>query len=217
MDDFKFPEVDGFKMISGPATGVNVQWKEGVKTSEYSTAYILLAEKAGIHVVPEVTATFEGKTYKTRPLKITVSNYEDKRDSLHAEFRKRVFITGAFSKDTLHLNEPVELTYKLYAGPHAGFDGLEELNFKNRDFNVKKLEGIDTVVTKEKINGKEYRVFTVARFELTPKHKGNLTIAPYTVIMNGDILVSKEDEEPGQAVREKIVINAEAIHVKVIE
>ncbi len=217
MDDFKFLGIDGFKIISGPAMEQIIEWKEGIKMVQYTATYILLAEKAGKHVLPEATATFEGKTYKTSPLKITVSNYREIRDSLHAEFRKRVFIKGVLSKNDLHVSEPVELTYMLYIGQYAACDRIEELEFKNDDFNVKKLESIDTVGTKEIINGKGYRVFTVGRFELTPKKTGNLTISPYKVETIGDILITKENEEPRQHTQEKIVINAEAIPVKVKE
>jgi BatD DUF11 like domain len=216
-ENFIVPTFKGFKTVKGPSYTTKSFWEQGVRRFESSVSYMIHAEQAGVYTLPGASLTLEGTTYTTKPIKIKAESYVKNRDSLLAEFRKKVFIVGTLSTDTVYLNRPFEVSYKIYMGPFRNIKDINEVTAKYKDFKVKNLDITDTLFTKEIIDGDEYRVFCVSRLEVTPTRKGNLKIEPYALECKIDVLLSKEDEDPLQMLTDIITIYSEAIPVKVIK
>lgn len=216
-DNFIVPQFKGFKTVKGPSYVTKSFWEKGVRRFESSVSYMICAEQAGVYTLPGASLTLEGTTYTTKPIKIKAESYVENRDSLLAEFRKKVFIVGTLSTDTVYLNRPFEVNYKIYLGPYRNIKNIKGVSATYKHATVKRLSIADTVSVREVINGDEYHVFCIDRLEIIPTRKGKLKIEPYALEFDIDVLLTKEDEDPLQMVTDKITIYSEAIRVKVIE
>lgn len=89
-EDFCPPNLDGFKVLSGPTQSVKVDYSKGNQTYSKTYTYFVCARREGEVAVGESAIEFDGTTYKTKPFVLTVTEpvAHPKHDSL-PNFRKR--------------------------------------------------------------------------------------------------------------------------------
>jgi BatD DUF11 like domain len=99
-------------------------------------------------------------------------------DSLE-KIKNNLFVTGVISKNHCYLGEPILLTYTLYSALQSNSKVERPPSFAG--FSVDAMETDNEQVIRKKQYGKNYRVFTVQKVELTPLQEGVLTIEPISI------------------------------------
>ncbi len=70
------PSLNDFNIVSGPNQETSISTVNGVSSQSISLSYILQAKKPGNFIIGTGTAVVAGKSYKSAPLKISISNKE---------------------------------------------------------------------------------------------------------------------------------------------
>ena len=184
-DNFTPPNFQGFTVVMGPSQSISNSWINGVRTFSQSYIYILQPTSKGKHTIGAATVDIEGRTYRTKPIEITVTGEEqnptiDKNSNDIA--RESFFLLAEVSKPNPYLNEAVTVIYKLYVGNQIALNSLEWLttpkypNFWSQDLKMQQYEIGDC-----NYQGKPYRCITVKKVVLYPQKTGVLTLEPLTM------------------------------------
>lgn len=179
----ELPELNGLRYLTTtPSTSTSFSFVNGVSKSTYSYSYYLLTEKEGDYFVPEVSIQIDGKTYKTKPLKISVKGrsqafttpQETPDIYLKMEVSNEKPYVGeqVIAKVVLYFKNNLEiLSYQPVAGWKAEGFWKEELN-----------DGKQPQAESAIINGMRYRKAELVKYALFPSKTGKLTISPFTII-----------------------------------
>jgi hypothetical protein len=194
----RFPNLPGFKIVSGPNIGTQFQWINGESSSSKSFSYILIPEKEGQFTIGPVEVRAGGKTYKTQSLQVRVTaasrnpspppkrqpnifdpfGEEDIRSS--AADADAVFIKAELDRNTAYPGQQVTLFYKLYT--RISVTGIQMRdNPPLSGFWVEDLEIEKTPRgARQAINGRDYQVFTIKKQALFATTTGKLKIPSST-------------------------------------
>lgn len=200
--DFQCPTSPHFEILGGPSTSTfsSMQWVNGKRSSSSSITYtyILQAKHTGKLALPRPTVKVDGKTLHASPATITVeaksnrSGNESKKqaprsagDEDQYDLRtarsissKDLYIRCTATKTNLYEQEPVALTYKVYARNGVGLANLvpqhkpEMKGFWTQE--VKLPENLKP--SYETIGGVPYRVFTFMQYVAFPQQSGTLRL-----------------------------------------
>ncbi|WP_314206125.1 BatD family protein [Capnocytophaga bilenii] len=184
-DNFTPPNFQGFTVVMGPSQSISNSWINGVRTFSQSYIYILQPTSKGKHTIGAATVDIEGRTYRTKPIEITVTG-EVQNPSIDKNSndiaRESFFLLAEVSKPNPYLNEAVTVIYKLYVGNQIALNSLEWLttpkypNFWSQDLKMQQYEIGDC-----NYQGKPYRCITVKKIVLYPQKTGVLTLEPLTM------------------------------------
>lgn len=184
-DNFTPPNFQGFTVVMGPSQSISNSWINGVRTFSQSYIYILQPTSKGKHTIGAATVDIEGRTYRTKPIEITVTG-EVQKPSIDKNSndiaRESFFLLAEVSKPNPYLNEAVTVIYKLYVGNQIALNSLEWLttpkypNFWSQDLKMQQYEIGDC-----NYQGKPYRCITVKKVVLYPQKTGVLTLEPLTM------------------------------------
>ena len=184
-DNFTPPNFQGFIVVMGPSQSISNSWINGVRTFSQSYIYILQPTSKGKHTIGAATVDIEGRTYRTKPIEITVTG-EVQNPSIDKNSndiaRESFFLLAEVSKPNPYLNEAVTVIYKLYVGNQIALNSLEWLttpkypNFWSQDLKMQQYEIGDC-----NYQGKPYRCITVKKVVLYPQKAGVLTLEPLTM------------------------------------
>lgn len=148
--------------------------REGINIFTYK--YILKATTLGKQTIPGLTIVFNGKNYKTNPIKINVVK-EVIDNSISSNLELRLVP----NKKSCYIGETVR--YDLYY--YSAFDiwkiNLSEIPEFN-GFIAEFIESDDRAKTK-RINGVRYNVQKVGSYLLTPTEAGSLKIPQVSCVM----------------------------------
>ncbi|POY40041.1 hypothetical protein C3L50_09495 [Flavobacterium alvei] len=72
-DNFTQPTFKGFKVIAGPVKQVSESWANKKKVYKKEYSYYLLPIKKGNLRIKQAMVEYEGKVYKTSPVKVNVT------------------------------------------------------------------------------------------------------------------------------------------------
>lgn len=193
------------EILYGPNTSSQSSYRivNGHMSSSSSITYsfIAVAKKKGNHALPVARVNIDGKTVSSAAHHINVlgashssSNsyansggyYPEDEDasSYHRSQNSRnthdnIFIQVTASKKRVHEQEPILLTYKVYAIP----------NLVNLDYKMPELKGFHTQeiplsktksMQRETLNGQVYNCVVWSQFVLYPQVTGKLTIPSLT-------------------------------------
>ena len=184
-DNFTPPNFQGFTVVMGPSQSISNSWINGVRTFSQSYIYILQPTSKGKHTIGAASVDIEGRTYRTKPIEITVTG-EVQNPSIDKNSndiaRESFFLLAEVSKPNPYLNEAVTVIYKLYVGNQIALNSLEWLttpkypNFWSQDLKMQQYEIGDC-----NYQGKPYRCITVKKVVLYPQKTGVLTLEPLTM------------------------------------
>lgn len=180
-DDFRAPDFKGFRVVAGPSTSVSQSWVNGVTSYSMSYVYFLEPTAKGSFTIQGATITYQGREYKSNPVKIEVTNkVEDPNDpqiALSKTAKDNIFLATFISKENPYVGEGIYVEYRLYF--------TNNIEFNNPQFgDMPKYEGFwnqeipitnfDKQVGDYK--GKKYNFFTLKKAVLIPQKTGNLHI-----------------------------------------
>ena len=196
-DNFVPPDFEGFRILMGPSQAISSSWINGVRSYSKTYSYTLAPLSKGNYSIGQASIIISGKTYKTIPKKIEVTDAvanpngapsadEIADDNLH--------LIAEISKTDPYMNEPISVVYKLFVSPSIVVSNFRPLdnpkynNFWSQDIPLSRYnieEGI--------YQGKPYRYVILKRVVLYPQKSGNLEIEPLALDVSLEVPTEKRD------------------------
>ena len=198
--DFRAPSIKGFDVLMGPSRSQqsSIQIINGKRTSNSSTAftYILLAGSPGTYTIPAASVEVNGEKVFSNAISIKVlpqdqtsgnsgNNGGGSASSSHSQAAgsrisaNDLFITATASKTTVHEQEAILLTYKVYTVVN-----LRQLYGKMPDlkgFHTQEVElPQQKTFTLEHYKGRNYNTTVWSQYVLFPQQTGKLEIPSIT-------------------------------------
>ena len=198
--DFRAPSIKGFDVLMGPSRSQqsSIQIINGKRTSNSSTAftYILLAGSPGTYTIPAASVEVNGEkvfsnaiSIKVLPQDKTSGNSGNNGGGSASSSRSQaagsrisandLFITATASKTTVHEQEAILLTYKVYTVVN-----LRQLYGKMPDlkgFHTQEVElPQQKTFTLEHYKGRNYNTTVWSQYVLFPQQTGKLEIPSIT-------------------------------------
>ena len=198
--DFRAPSIKGFDVLMGPSRSQqsSIQIINGKRTSNSSTAftYILLAGSPGTYTIPAASVEVNGEKVFSNAISIKVlpqdqnsGNSGNNGGGSASSSRSQaagsrisandLFITATASKTTVHEQEAILLTYKVYTVVN-----LRQLYGKMPDlkgFHTQEVElPQQKTFTLEHYKGRNYNTTVWSQYVLFPQQTGKLEILSIT-------------------------------------
>lgn len=198
--DFRAPSIKGFDVLMGPSRSQqsSIQIINGKRTSNSSTAftYILLAGSPGTYTIPVASVEVNGEKVFSNAISIKVlpqdqnsGNSGNNGGGSASSSRSQaagsrisandLFITATASKTTVHEQEAILLTYKVYTVVN-----LRQLYGKMPDlkgFHTQEVElPQQKTFTLEHYKGRNYNTTVWSQYVLFPQQTGKLEIPSIT-------------------------------------
>lgn len=198
--DFRASSIKGFDVLMGPSRSQqsSIQIINGKRTSNSSTAftYILLAGSPGTYTIPAASVEVNGEkvfsnaiSIKVLPQDQTSGNSGNNGGGSASSSRSQaagsrisandLFITATASKTTVHEQEAILLTYKVYTVVN-----LRQLYGKMPDlkgFHTQEVElPQQKTFTLEHYKGRNYNTTVWSQYVLFPQQTGKLEIPSIT-------------------------------------
>jgi hypothetical protein len=190
----KLPQFQGFDVVAGPSVSTQFQWINGRASSSKGFTYVLVPQKAGHYTLGPVEVQLGGKTYRTQPIPVTVSqgssrpatrrSFDPFGDSGLTPRRppggSDVFVTAEVDSRRAYPSQQVTLTYRLFT--QVGVTGLQlQENPPLNGFWVEDMEVATNQRGERKlVNGREYLEYLVKKQALFPNTPGKLKIPSVT-------------------------------------
>ncbi|MGN1375971.1 MAG: BatD family protein [Prevotella sp.] len=219
VEDFVIGNIpEELEMITGPYVSSQSSYRmingHTSSTSSKTFTYILYAGKSGTYTIPSAYVVVAGKKIYSKPAKIKVSGHAHQSSSaprMHDEYDNEphmrnagspitgndLFIKVSANKKTIHEQEVIILTYKVYS--------LVDLTYL--EGNMPDLTGFYTQEIPlpqqksfhiERVNGKPYRCVTWKQYAMYPQKTGKLEIPSIT--FTGTVVQQNRNIDPFEAI-----------------
>ena len=130
-DNFTPPSFEGFKVVGGPSQSIKNYSINGKRSFSKSYSYFLSPTKRGVFTIGQSSIEINGESYKTAPMKITVTTAVDiPKDPNDPNYiaSENIHLVAEVSTTNPYLNEPVSVVYKLYVAENTGVRNWSELD-----------------------------------------------------------------------------------------
>lgn len=212
-DNFVIPnfQSSGFRIISGPSQMVSQSWVNGRSSFNKAYSYTLMPLKKGKLTIKSATIEFNGQTYKTQPVTISVGNevaqqpaqnqyynnpyYQQQQQRVSVNIGKEgVYLVAEISKTNPYVNEPITVVYKIYVSQRSAVGGWEESNKpKYADFWSQNIDIKNLTIQNGIFKGENYRYAVLRKVVLYPQKSGNLQIEPLTLDVQVEVPTGRVD------------------------
>lgn len=223
VSNFIAPDFKGFEVIYGPATSSQSSFQMiNGRTSQSSSiiyTYVLLSDVQGTYTIGSASVQVEGKTVRSKPVQVRVlpagaggSAYGGGGSSSYGSASgrqsnvpvttgqgitsKELFMTATASRTSVHEQEAILLTYKIYT-----LVDLRQLDGKLPTLDGFQIQEIPLPRTKEfsleHYNGRNYRTVVWSQYLLFPQKSGKLTIPSITY--EGVVVTRNQNIDPIEA------------------
>lgn len=194
LPEFSLPTLSDFN-VYGTSQSKSFSMVNGNVTNTVSYTYTLSPKKTGEYEIPSFSLKYNGETYETNPVKITVTDAKtvssvavqntkippQKQTSQVYNFdtSKAVFVQAKTNKKSAYINEKIVYTFSFYTSVNL---------LSNPSYQAPNFTGFFTGNTSQnnyrtQINGKDYIVTEVST-ELYPQQEGNVTIEPARIMVS---------------------------------
>lgn len=196
--NFRAPSIRGFEILSGPnqSQQSSMQYINGKTTSSSSITYtyILMADAPGKYTIPSANIEVDGKKIFSNTVTIKVLPADQTSGGSHGGSQRNssssqssgtrigsndLFITATASKTTVHEQEAILLTYKVYT-----LVNLRQLFGKMPDLKGFHTQEIELPQQKtfslEHYKGRNYHSTVWSQYVLFPQQTGKLEIPSIT-------------------------------------
>lgn len=196
-DNFNQPGFEGFRIIAGPSQQVSQSWVNGHSSFEKMYSYFLLPTQKGVVYIKSATIEYDGKVYKTSPVKITVTDAipqpKDPNDpSISAD--NDIHLIAEVSNTNPYINEPITVVYKLYFSYNIGITNWREKSQpKYNDFWSQNIEIKQLVADECVFKGEKYRYIVLKKAVLYPQKSGKLSLEPLAMDIDLQVPTNRRD------------------------
>lgn len=200
------PSFKNFILISGPVQESGMTNINGTVTNYLAISFVFRTTKPGKFNIPPAVAIVSGKAFKSNTVQLTVKNqmspnpnsnlsstpyggvYPEARPANN--FKDYIFKTGEdvankveknmqlrleVNKKTCYVGEPIIAAYKLYTRLKSESKLTKNPSFNG--FSVIDLQAPDVTESGiEKLNGRDYNVYTIRKAQLYPLQDGNIEL-----------------------------------------
>jgi hypothetical protein len=196
-DNFRPPAFSSFRVISGPMQSVSNVFVNGKRSYSMSYSYFLSPLKKGVYDIEQAQIEIEGKTYKTTPVTITVTDpVEVPRDPNDPSYvvDEKLHLVAEISNRSPYVNEPITVVYRLYFAQGLMPTNVDVLDtptyndFWSYNVDIQRRDIQTTVFKGERYNYVEWR-----KTVLYPQRSGSLDIEPLTLDVTVDVPSGRRD------------------------
>jgi hypothetical protein len=186
LKNFNPPNFANFLVLSGPNQSTSMQIINGAVSGSLTYSYILQPKNLGKYSIGIASIDYNGTTYKTSPLEITVVKGSPKpqqknSNSISAkDIADNLFIKATVDRSRVYLGQQVTVTYKLYTRLNiAAQMSISKLpNYEG--FWSEEIETPNNInFTTEVYNGKQYKVGILKKAALFPSQTGELEVTSF--------------------------------------
>ncbi len=197
--DLQAPEFTDFDFLAGPysSTSSSTSFVNGKRSSSFTQTYTytLAANKVGTFTISPATIRVDGDTYTSNGVRIEVLPADEQPASSQQQSSPsqqssqsqasasaggdNIFIRTIVNKTTVHEQEALVLSYKLY------FAGVDVAQFTNNTklpefdgFLKQEIEQGEIQTELEHYNGRNYQTAVLYQTLLYPQHSGDIKIEP---------------------------------------
>ena len=229
--NFTPPNFNGFNK-GGSYVSSNEEYINGDYAIQQVYTYVIQAAKAGRLLISPATIKFNGKTYASKPVAVSVSNEKaadaiqrnqntttvSKSNSSNKSIsgaNNLLFIDVEVSKSNAFVNEPVEVNYRIYLAPNLEIELNKNMVTKFNNF-WSQTEDVQGGWERMVVNNRVYKSKIFKKAILYPQKTGKLQISPITLDLNisyptGDVDFFGDPEY--DVARREIVSNTKYLQV----
>jgi len=191
--DLRVPEIKQFDILAGPfeSHSSSMQIINGRRSSSVTVSYTytLQAQRTGTFTIPSASIMVDNQKYTSNGLSVKVLPSDDNSSTSNSKSGKsgssasqnisndNIFIRTNVSKTSVHEQEGVLVTYKLYTLA----DVVQCINKKMPDFNGFMKQDIDQLQNKqfsyENYKGRNYGTVVLYQVLLFPQRSGVIQIS----------------------------------------
>jgi hypothetical protein len=184
--NFNPPNFANFLVLSGPNQSTSMQIINGAVSGSMTYSYILQPKNLGKYSIGIASIDYNGTTYKTSPLEITVVKGSPKPQKQNTssistkDIADNLFIKATVDRSKVYLGQQVTVTYKLYTRLNiAAQMSISKLpNYEG--FWSEEIETPNNInFTTEVFNGKQYKVGILKKAALFPSQTGELEVTSF--------------------------------------
>jgi tetratricopeptide (TPR) repeat protein len=188
----QLPDLKSQFRIGGTAQSTSFSWINGQVSSARTINYTLIPTAVGVSIIDSVAITWEGKTYRSKPIKVRVTRAKaaavpvtTTKPNLLERSRQpvsnpdpKVFIRTNVDKQTVYTGEEINFQIHLFRRVSIWSNiSIDQPKFKGFLVNDQKPRE-ETI---QNLNAKRYYVFEVMNKALFPLEPGEFTIEPAVV------------------------------------
>jgi hypothetical protein len=194
----RFPEPQGFSVVSGPNIGTQFQWINGRSSSSKSFTYILVPKKEGQFTIDPIEVRVGDKTYETNAIQVQVTQasanpspqprnsvvpwdpFGEDAEPVRQSIGDAVFMRAELDRQSAYPGQQITLFYNLYTSIRVNGYQIQD-SPPLTGFWVEDLKTEDNPRGESRtVNGKEYQVYTIKKQALFPNTTGSLKIPAST-------------------------------------
>ena len=180
-DDFKAPDFENFRVLSGPNSSISQSWINGKSSYKQSYVYLLSPTKFGDLTIGKASINLDGKTLESNTLSIQVVDQKDlPADPNDPNYiaEKSVHLVTTVSNKTPYVGEAIYVEYRMYFSQNVGL--RQDMNFSNvPNYDGFWHEEVDIKgygVKQTTFNGEPYRYVVLRKSVLIPQRSGTLLV-----------------------------------------
>ncbi len=199
--EIQVPAINGFRLhdsftnqSSQVTGGQKLKWIDS-----YARVLVLSATRTGKLTIPAATVTIDGKTLRTKPVQVTVSQtglasvpehieqinepvVQDESElqpgeSIEEKTRKNFFLRANTNKTTCYVGEPLDVNYKAYSRLNSNSQVVKRPSFPGFSV-VEMVESYNNKPEIEVINGEAFYTNLIRRVQLFPLQAGTYELDP---------------------------------------
>jgi hypothetical protein len=196
-DNFNSPDFNNFTVVGGPNQSISTSWVNGKRSFNKTYSFFLAPKKRGAFTIGQATIEIDGETYKTSPVKVTVTAAVDKpKDPNDPSYiaDQNIHLVAEVSNSNPYLNEAITVVYKLYVSPNTGVENWREIDTpRYNDFWSQNIEIKDLRTHNGTYKGEDYRYVVLRKTVLYPQKTGKLNIEPLALDISVQVPTSQRD------------------------
>lgn len=185
--NFKAPGFANFLVLSGPNQSSSMQIINGAVSGSLTYSYILQPKNTGKFTIGVATADYNGTTYKTSPLNITVvkgsvkpQQHQNNNSISTKEIADNLFIRAVVDRSKVYLGQQVTVTYKLYTRLNIAAQMSISKLPQYQGFWSEEIETPNNINFRtEMYDGKQFKVGILKKAALFPSQTGKLTVTQF--------------------------------------
>jgi hypothetical protein len=173
---FKAPDFGGLRVSSGPNQSSTSYIDNYGMRQNLSFSYVLSGSKPGKYTIGSASINVEGKTYKTEPITIEVTEKSSRPNNPNDPYSVAAsssFMKVRVNKSTAYQGEPIIASYKLYYSVNiGGYEVLERpsyTGFYQENIELKPRNG-----SSERYGDKSYQTGIIEQLLLIPQKSGQI-------------------------------------------
>ncbi len=173
--NFKAPNFNGFKVVSGPATSNSISIVNGARSSKQGFSYTLQPKKIGTYKIGAASVIVNSKVMRSKPISIQV--LKGKQVAKGGAGGEQLYVKAEIDTSEVYVGQQVMVNYKLYTTVDIeNYDIVKETDYAG--FYAHDVRRFNTRVIREVIDGVQYTTKVLKRIALFPQQTGLLTIEP---------------------------------------